>query len=91
MPQRVRADVLGDPGAAGDPADDPGSAVSVQPPPVRGDEQRPCGTLADRQVDRASSARGERDGDDFAALTGDDQGAVASLEAEMLDVGAGRF
>ena len=41
VPQRVRADLLGDPGAPGDPADGPGCAVPVQPSPVRGDEQRP--------------------------------------------------
>ena len=35
MPQRVRPDGLGDPGAAGDPADDPPGAVPIQPPPVR--------------------------------------------------------
>jgi hypothetical protein len=89
VPQRMRADVLGDPGAAGDPADDPGCAVPVQPPPVRSDEKRPCGALADGQVDRASSARGERDGDDLAALAGDDQGAVAAFQAHVLDVRAG--
>ena len=40
MPQRVRADVLGDPRAAGDAADDPGDAVPVMPPPVSGGERR---------------------------------------------------
>ena len=35
VPQGVRADLLGDPGAAGDPADDPGGAVPVQPPARR--------------------------------------------------------
>jgi hypothetical protein len=38
MPQRVRADVLADPGAARDLADDPPGAVPVQPPPVTGEE-----------------------------------------------------
>jgi hypothetical protein len=33
-------------------------------------------------------ARGERSGDDLAALAGDDQGPVAALEAQVLDVGA---
>jgi len=41
VPQGVRADVLGDLGAAGHPADDAGGAVPVQPPPVRGGEQGP--------------------------------------------------
>ena len=40
VPQGVRPDGLGDPGAAGDPADDPPGAVPVQPPPVRGEEDR---------------------------------------------------
>jgi hypothetical protein len=72
----------------GDPADDPAGAVPVQPP-VRGDEQRPFAALADGQVDRADGARGERDGDDLAALAGDDQGPVAALQSQVLDVRAG--
>ena len=32
--QRVGADVLADPGAAGDARDNPGGAVPVQPPPT---------------------------------------------------------
>ena len=34
MPKRVRADVLGDPGPAGNPPGDPGGVVPVQPPPI---------------------------------------------------------
>jgi hypothetical protein len=89
--ERVRADVLGDPGVAGHPADDPGGAVPVQPPPVRGHEQRPCGPLAGRQLDRPGGPRGKRDGDHLAAFAGNDQRAVAALQAQVLDVGAGRF
>jgi hypothetical protein len=48
VPQRVRADVLGDLGVA----DDPGSAVPVQPPPVRSGKQRPAGT---RNAPRAAT------------------------------------
>jgi hypothetical protein len=91
VPERMGADVLGDPGAPGDAADDPGGAVPVQPPPVPGDEQRSFGALADSQVDRAGGARGERDGHHLAALTGDHHGPVAALEPEMLDVRAGRL
>jgi hypothetical protein len=86
VPQGVRADVPGDPGAAGEPADDPGGAVPVQPPPARGDEQRTFGALADRQLDRPGGPRRERDGDDLAALASDDQGAVPALQAQLLDV-----
>jgi hypothetical protein len=38
VPQRVGADMLVDSGATGYPPDDPGGAVPVQPPPVRGEE-----------------------------------------------------
>jgi hypothetical protein len=47
VPQRVGRDGLGDPGAAGGLADDPSGAVPVQPPPVRGQEHRAAGALAD--------------------------------------------
>ena len=89
MPQGVRADLLADSGAAGDSADDPGGTVPVQPPPLRGKEERSFGALADGQVDGVGGARGERDGDDLASLAGDDQGPEAPLQAEMLDVSPG--
>jgi hypothetical protein len=89
MPERVRADVLGDPGTAGDPADDPGGAVPVQPAPVPGGKQRSLGTLADGQVDRPGGTRRERDGYHLAALAGDDQGAVPALQAQVLNVRPG--
>jgi hypothetical protein len=47
--------------------------------------------LADGQVDRPRGARCERDGDHHAALAGDHQGAVPTLDAQGLDVGAGGF
>jgi hypothetical protein len=88
VPQRVRANVLADSGAAGGPGDDAGGAVPVQPPPVGGDEQRSFSALADRQVDRPGGARRERDGDDLAALAVDDHGAVPAFQAQLLDVRA---
>ena len=91
VPQGVRPDGLGDPGAAGDPADDPPGAVPVQPPAIRGQEDGSFAALADGQVDRPRGARRERDGDDLAALAGDHQGPVAALDAERFDVGAGGF
>jgi hypothetical protein len=47
--------------------------VPVQPPIVASEEQRPFGALADCQLDRPGGTRGKADGDDFAALAGDDQ------------------
>jgi hypothetical protein len=89
MPQRVRPDVLGDPCAAGDAADDPAGTVPIQPPPVRGEEDRSFAALPDRQVDRPGGPGRQGDGDDLAALAGDDQGPVAAFQAQGLDVGAG--
>jgi hypothetical protein len=80
VPQRVRGDGLADPGASGDLADDPAGAVPVQPPPVRGQEHRPAGALADRQVDRPGGARCKRDRDDLAALAGDRQDPVPAVQ-----------
>jgi len=91
VPERVRPDVLGNPGPAGDPADDPPSAMAVQPPPIGGQEDGSFAALADRQVDCPGSARRERDGDDLHALAGDHQGAVPALDAERLDVGVRGF
>jgi len=58
VPQGVRPDRLGDPGAARDTADDPGGAVPVQPLSVRGEEDRPFHAFADGQVNRPRGPRG---------------------------------
>jgi hypothetical protein len=84
VPQGVGADLLGDPGASGDPADDADGSVPVGALAVGGEEQRARGALADGQVDGACGPRGERDGDDLAALAGDDQGSVAALQASRV-------
>jgi hypothetical protein len=68
MPQCVRPDGLGDPGPAGDAADDPPGAVPIQPAAVSGQEHRPVCALADGQVDRPGGARRERDRYHLAAL-----------------------
>jgi hypothetical protein len=60
-------------------------AVPVQPPPVRGHEQRSLGSLSDGQVECPCRPR---DGDDLAAPAGDRQGPVAALKAQVLDVSA---
>ena len=89
--KRVGRNGLGDPGAAGNLADDPPGAVPVQPPPVRGQEHRPTCALGDGQVDRPGGAGRERDGHDLAALAGDGQRPVPAFQARQLDVGAGCF
>jgi hypothetical protein len=60
VPQRVRTHVLADPGAAGDPADDPPGAVPVQPPPAGSQEDRAVAAFARGQVDRPGSTGRER-------------------------------
>jgi len=57
VPQRMRPDGLSDPGAAGDTANSPPRAMPVQPPAVRGQEDRPVASLADGQVDRPGGAQ----------------------------------
>ena len=81
--------MLGDPGAAGHPMNDPGGAVPVQPSAIGGQEQWPAGALAGGQVDCPGGTWCERDGDDFAALADDDQGAVPAFQAQLIDVSAG--
>ena len=68
VPERVGPDRLGDPSAAGYPADDPGGAVPVQPPAIRRDEDRALAPLAHSQIDHLGGARGQRDGDHLASL-----------------------
>jgi hypothetical protein len=70
VPQGVRPDRLADPGAAGDPADDPRSAVPVQPAAIGGQEYWSFGALANSQVDRPCGPWRQRDGDDLGALAG---------------------
>jgi hypothetical protein len=89
VPQSVRPNGLGDPGAAGDPADDPPGAMAVQPSPIGSQEDESFGTLADGRVDSPGSARRERDRDHLATLAGDHQGPAPPLDAQRFDVGAG--
>ena len=87
----MRPGFLRQPGAASDPADDPPGAMPVQPPPVSGQEERAITSFCDGQVDRSGGAGRERDGDHLAGLASDDQGPVPALQAQVLDVRAGRF
>ncbi len=89
VPQGVRSDLLGQPGASRDAADNPVGSVPVQPLPGWGDEDRPLAAFADGQVDRPGGARGERDDGFLAALSGNGQGLVTAFVAEGFDVGAG--
>jgi hypothetical protein len=82
---------LGDADPAGGAPDDPPSAVAVQPPAIRRQEDRSFAAFADGEVNRAGGAGCQRDGDDLAALARDHQGTVAALSAEGLDVRAGRL
>jgi hypothetical protein len=89
VPERVRPYLLGDPGAPGYPSNDPPGAVPIQPSQVGCEEDGSFVALTDGHVDRACGARCERDGDDLAALAGNDQRPVPALQAYRLDVRAG--
>jgi hypothetical protein len=56
--ERVRPDRVADPGPGSGPADDPGGAMPVQPPPVRSQEDRSLGALADA-LDRFAEFSGK--------------------------------
>jgi hypothetical protein len=88
VPQGVRPDRLGDPGADGHPPDDPSRAVPVQPLPIGTEEDRPFQALADGQVDRPRGAGCQRNGDDLAALARDNKSPMPALDAQVLDAGA---
>jgi len=82
VPQLVGRDGLGVSRAAGNLADDPSSAVPIQPSSVGGEEDGAIMPFPGGQIDRPGGARCERDGDDFAALASDRQGPVPALEAQ---------
>lgn len=76
--QRMRPGRLGDSGASGHPADDPGGAMPVQPPPIHGEEDRPLGPFADGP----RRPQCQRDRDDLASLADDGQRPVTAFQAE---------
>src|SRR5579872_3610306 len=71
MSERVRPDLLVDPGPSGDASHDPTGGVSIQALTVRPEEDRPVQPLTDPQIDRPRGPRRERDRDDLAALAQD--------------------
>jgi hypothetical protein len=56
----MRPHVLGDPGAARDPAYDAPGAVPIESAALGGEEDRPVAAFTDSEVDRAGGPRGER-------------------------------
>jgi hypothetical protein len=66
-------------------------AAPCRPLFVRAGEDRSLGALSNGQVDRPRGAWRERDGDNLAALAGDNQGSVPAFEVQVLDAGAGGF
>ena len=68
VPQRMRRDVLGDAGPAGDAAHDAGGAVAVQALPRARQQERPAETFPRSQVESPTYPRGQRDDGDLGAL-----------------------
>jgi hypothetical protein len=85
------AHALGDPRPSIDAAHDPSGRLSIDPPPVDSHEDRPVAAFADRQIDGPGRPGRHGDGYDLAALTHNGERAVAALEPEVSDVGAGGF
>ncbi len=80
-----------DPGALGQPSHHPSSGVPGQALAVVAEEDRPFEPLSDRQIEGPGSAWCEGDDDSLAALAVHHQGAVAPVEAELVDVGTERL
>jgi hypothetical protein len=89
--QRVRPDPLGDASPLGQPPDYPGCGVPGQALAFVAQEDRSLEPLTDRQVQRSGGSRRQRDGDGLGSFAVHHEGSVASLEAELFDVGAEGF
>jgi len=88
VPQGVRTDALGDPRLSGDATHDPSGGVTIEALPSPIHEDRALEPLVDRQVEGPGNPRRERHGHDLAALAGQCQGPMTSLQAERVDVRA---
>ena len=77
-----------EPGLVADRANPSVGGPAVEPAAVTADQDRSCATLRDREIEGACGARHERDAGGFVALADELQGAMATLEPEILDVGA---
>jgi hypothetical protein len=74
----VRTHGIGDPCTPRDAWDDSAGAVAVEAAAVNTEEDRALAALADCEIDRTGRAWGERDRDDFAALTHNREGSMSS-------------
>src|SRR5215210_2757071 len=88
MPEAVGTDPLGDPGSAGKPLDRAVGGVAVHPALLDAEEDRPRRPLADVEIKGSGRPGRQGDGDVLAALAEDLERAVATLEVEVVDVGA---
>jgi hypothetical protein len=88
-PKHVRVDCA-DAGPLGDRAHPAVGGAPVEAAAVVAGQDRPRRPLADGQVDGPGRPGHQRDHGGLVALADDAQGPVASLEAEVLDVGRAR-
>ena len=91
VPEAVRRDALGDPGAFRESFHGPVCGVSVHTLPVHAEEDGPAGAFADAQVQRSAGAWGERDDDVLAAFAHDRQRPVSAVPFHRFNVGAERL
>ena len=82
---------VADSGPLGDRAHPAVGGAPVEPAAVVAEQDRPRRPFADGQVDRPGRPGHQRDDGRLVALADDAQGAVAPLEAEVLDVGRARL
>ena len=80
-----------EPGSLADRPDPAVGGAAVEALAVPAAQDRALVAFADGEVDRASGTGNERDDGGLVAFADDPQGAVAALEAEVLDVGRARL
>ena len=88
--QHVRVHVA-DSGLLGRRTDPPVGGTPVKPAAVVAEQDRTSGTFPDGQVDRPGCPGHQGDDRRLVALADDAQRSVASLEAQVLDVGRARL
>jgi hypothetical protein len=87
----VRADRASDAGGAGDPAECPGGAGAVHPPPGAGSQDRAGGASVDGFADGAQHRDGQRDVGRLGTFAEHVQQLVPGFVPQVGDVGPASF
>jgi hypothetical protein len=87
----VGPDALGYPRPSSDATYDPSGRVTIDPHPIRSNEDRSLAALTDHEIDSPGRPGRQGDGHNLAPLAQNREGAVPALQPEVLDNRADRF